>query len=117
MTNLGEKMFKKELTHPEFNVGDTVAVSFKVIEGNKERIQEFKGTVIRKHGKKGASATFTVRKVTAGIGIERIFPIHSPKITAIKKTREGSVRRARLFYLRDKIGKAAKIKEKRWTGK
>ena len=95
---------------PSFNVGDTVRVSFKVIEGTRERIQIFEGTVIAKrHG--GISETFTVRRLSFGIGVERTFPIHSPKITKVDVVRRGKVRRAKLYYLRERTGKAAKIKE------
>ncbi len=92
-----------------FNVGDTVRVYFKVIEGNKERIQAYEGTVIaRKHG--GLRETFTVRRISAGIGVERTFPVHSPKIDKVEVVRKGSVRRAKLYYLRKRTGKAAKVK-------
>jgi large subunit ribosomal protein L19 len=94
----------------EFHVGDTVRVYFKVIEGNKERIQAYEGIVIaRKHG--GLRETFTVRRISSGIGVERSFPIHSPKIDRIEVVRKGSVRRAKLYYLRQRSGKSAKIKE------
>lgn len=94
----------------EFNVGDTVRVYFKVIEGNKERIQAYEGIVIaRKHG--GLRESFTVRRISSGIGVERTFPMHSPKIDKIVVVRKGSVRRAKLYYLRSRTGKAAKIKE------
>ena len=93
----------------EFKVGDTVRVNFKVIEGNKERIQAYEGICIaRKHG--GLRETFTVRRISAGIGVERTFPIHSPKIESIVVTRKGNVRRAKLYYLRERTGKAAKVK-------
>ena len=93
----------------KFNVGDTVRVNFKVIEGNKERIQAYEGICIaRKHG--GLRETFTVRRISAGIGVERTFPIHSPKIESIVVSRKGSVRRANLYYLRSRTGKAAKVK-------
>ena len=95
---------------PSFNVGDTVKVSFKVIEGTRERIQIFEGTVIAKrHG--GLSETFTVRRLSFGIGVERTFPLHSPKITKVDVVRRGKVRRAKLYYLRGRTGKAAKVKE------
>ena len=95
---------------PSFNVGDTVRVSVKVIEGTRERIQIFEGTVIAKrHG--GISETFTVRRLSFGIGVERTFPIHSPKITKVDVVRRGKVRRAKLYYLRGRTGKAAKVKE------
>ncbi len=92
-----------------FNVGDTVRVNFKVIEGNKERIQAYEGIVIaRKHG--GLRETFTVRRISSGIGVERTFPVHSPKIDSITVVRKGQVRRAKLYYLRSRTGKAAKVK-------
>lgn len=97
---------------PEFVPGDTVAVHAKVVEGDKERIQVFEGVVIKRKGK-GMDATFTVRKVSNGIGVERIFPLHSPRIAAIKRLRAGKVRRAKLYYLRGLKGKAARIEEKR----
>ena len=93
----------------DFKVGDTVRVNFKVIEGNKERIQAYEGIVIaRKHG--GLRETFTVRRISSGIGVERTFPLHSPKIESIVVTRKGNVRRAKLYYLRERTGKAAKVK-------
>ncbi|HJF64595.1 50S ribosomal protein L19 [Slackia equolifaciens] len=94
-----------------FNVGDTVRVHYRIVEGNRERIQVFQGDVIRRHGH-GARETFTVRKISFGVGVERTFPVHSPKIDKIEVAREGKVRRAKLYYLRNKVGKAAKIKEK-----
>lgn len=95
---------------PVFSVGDTVKVFFKVIEGNKERIQAYEGIVIaRKHG--GLRETFTVRRISSGIGVERTFPVHSPKIDKLEVLRRGRVRRAKLYYLRKRTGKAAKIKE------
>ena len=97
---------------PEFGPGDTVAVHVKVIEGDKERVQVFEGVVIKKKGK-GMNATFTVRKVSEGIGVERIFPIHSPRIAKIQRLRAGKVRRAKLYYLRGLKGKATRIEEKR----
>ena len=95
---------------PSFNVGDTVKVSFKVIEGTKERIQAFEGIVIAKRNS-GIRETFTVRRVSYGIGVERTFPLHSPKVADIKVIRKGKVRRAKLYYLRDLTGKAAKVQE------
>ena len=95
---------------PEFAVGDTVKVMVKVIEGDKERLQAFEGIVIaRKHG--GISETFTVRRMSYGVGVEKTFPIHSPKVADIKVVRRGQVRRAKLYYLRERTGKAAKVKE------
>ena len=104
-----EEGFRKDV--PEFQVGDTVKVFVKVVEGDKERIQPFEGTVIARRGT-GVRGTFMVRKVSFGIGVERIFPLHSPSLDRIDVIRRGSVRRAKLFYLRSKKGKAAKIKER-----
>jgi large subunit ribosomal protein L19 len=95
---------------PLFNVGDTVKVFFKVIEGAKERLQAFEGTVISRRGG-GLRESFTVRKISFGVGVERTFPLHSPKIDSIEIVRKGKVRRAKLYYLRALTGKAAKIKE------
>lgn len=97
---------------PIFNVGDTVQVHYKVIEGTRERIQVYEGTVIKIQGS-GARKTFTARRISYGVGVERTFPIHSPRIESLKITRRGKVRRAKLYYLRDRQGKAAKVKEKR----
>ena len=99
---------------PEFDPGDTVNVHVRVIEGEKERIQQFQGTVISIRGS-GANRSFTVRKISNGVGVERIFPLHSTKIAKIERVREGRVRRAKLFYLRGLRGKATRIKEKRRT--
>ncbi len=96
---------------PEFQPGDTVNVHVRVIEGDKERIQQYQGVVIAMQGA-GAGRTFTVRKVSNGVGVERIFPLFSPKIARIERVREGQVRRAKLYYLRERRGKAARIKEK-----
>ena len=96
---------------PEFNAGDTVSIHVRVIEGDKERTQIFEGTVIQRKGS-GIQETFTVRKISQGIAIERIFPVHSPRISKIERLREGRVRRARLFYLRGRKGRAARIREK-----
>jgi large subunit ribosomal protein L19 len=98
--------------HPEFRPGDTIKVYVRVIEGDKERAQMFQGVVLNTRGS-GPSRTFTVRKVSDGIGVERIFPIHSPNISKIVIARHGKVRRAKLFYLRKKTGKAAKIAERK----
>ncbi len=95
---------------PKFNVGDTVKVSVKVIEGTRERIQAYEGIVIAKRGG-GISETFTVRRISFGVGVERTFPLHSPKITDIKVVKKGAVRRAKLYYLRKLTGKAARVKE------
>ena len=96
---------------PEFGAGDTVRIHVRVIEGDKERTQIFEGTVIQRRGS-GIQETFTVRKISQGIAIERIFPMHSPRIAKIERMREGQVRRARLFYLRGRKGRAARIREK-----
>ena len=97
---------------PKFNIGDTVKVHVKIIEGTRERIQVFEGTVIaKKHG--GIQETFTVRRVSYGVGVERTFPVNSPKIANIEITRHGKVRRAKLYYLRDRVGKATRVKEKK----
>ena len=106
-----EKEGMKE-TVPQFNVGDTVKVGFKVIEGTKERIQNFEGVVIaKKNG--GVRESFTVRRISYGVGVERTFPLHSPRIAKIEVVKHGKVRRAKLYYLRKLSGKAAKIKEVR----
>jgi len=98
---------------PDFDPGDTVRVHVRVIEGNRERIQVYEGVVIARSGGSGARATFTVRKLSFGVGVERIFPLHAPIIQEIEVVRRGDVRRAKLYYLRDRVGKAAKIKERR----
>ena len=115
MSNLIETIEKQQLRDvPSFDIGSTVRVSYKIKEGEKERVQPFEGVVIAKHfGEKNLKATFTVRKVSQGYGIERVFPLHSPRIQSIKRTRIGRVRRAKLYYLRDLKGKASRIKEKR----
>ena len=97
---------------PAFRPGDTLKVHVRVVEGNRERIQVFQGAVIRRQGS-GARETFSVRKVSFGVGVERTFPVHSPIIAKIEVVTEGDVRRAKLYYLRDRVGKAAKIKERR----
>lgn len=95
---------------PEFSVGDTVRVSVRIKEGDRERVQMFEGTVIaRKHG--GIAETFTVRRVSYGVGVERVFPVHSPNVEKVEVVRKGRVRRSKLYYLRDRVGKAAKVKE------
>jgi large subunit ribosomal protein L19 len=97
---------------PDFRPGDTVKVHVRVVEGGRERIQVFQGAVIRRQGG-GLRETFTVRKVSFGVGVERTFPVHSPSIAKVELVTRGDVRRAKLYYLRDRIGRAAKIKEKR----
>jgi len=98
--------------HPKFKAGDNVTVNYKIIEGGKERIQSFRGDVIKTQGT-GATATFTVRKISDGVGVERLFPFASPNVDSIVLNRVGKVRRAKLFYLRERSGKSARIKEKR----
>ena len=97
---------------PDFAPGDTLKVHVRVVEGNRERVQVFQGVVIRRKGS-GARETFTVRKVSFGVGVERTFPVHSPIIARIEVMSRGDVRRAKLYYLRDRIGKAAKVRERR----
>lgn len=105
-----QQQIKQDL--PEFHVGDNVKVHYRITEGNRERIQVFQGDVIRRQGE-SVRETFTVRKISFSIGVERTFPVHSPKIEKIEVTRKGDVRRAKLYYLRDRHGKAAKVVEKR----
>jgi len=95
---------------PEFSIGDTVRVFVKIREGERERIQAFEGTVIARRGS-GVSETFTVRRVSYGVGVERVFPYHSPNVDKVEIIRHGRVRRSKLYYLRDRVGKAAKVKE------
>lgn len=97
-------------TTPSFAIGDTVRVDVKIREGDRERIQAFEGTVIAKKGS-GVAETFTVRRVAYGVGVERVFPLHSPNVANIKVVRAGKVRRSKLYYLRDRVGKASKVKE------
>lgn len=97
---------------PTFRAGDTIIVDYKIVEGDKSRIQSFRGDVIQIKGE-GSTRTFTVRKISNGVGVERIFPLASPNIDAIKIVKHGKVRRSRLFYLRDRVGKKARIKERR----
>lgn len=109
LSKVSESSLKEKL--PEFNAGDTIKVDVQIKEGNRERIQVFEGTVIAKKGS-GIAETFTVRKISYGCGVERIFPAHSPSVKDVKVVRRGKVRRAKLYYLRDRVGKAAKVKEK-----
>ena len=109
LKTIAQDSMKKEI--PQFGVGDTVKVHVRISEGDKSRIQIFEGTVIaKKHG--GISETFTVRRVAHGVGIERVFPVHSPSVDKVEVVRTGIVRRAKLYYLRDRVGKAAKVKAK-----
>jgi ribosomal protein L19, bacterial type len=105
---LEKEQLKSEVT--PFNVGDTIRVYAKVVEGTRERIQMFEGVVIKRQGG-GVRETFTVRRLASGVGVEKTWPVHSPRVDRIEVVRRGIVRRAKLFYLRDKIGKAAKVKE------
>ena len=108
IAQINKENLKAEI--PQYNVGDTVRVYVKVVEGTKERLQAFEGVVIAKrHG--GISETFTVRRLSFGIGVERTFPVHSPKVADVKVVKRGKVRRAKLYYLRDLTGKAAKVEE------
>ena len=109
MNIVNKSSLKEKL--PEFNIGDSVKVDVLIKEGEKERVQVFEGTVIARKNS-SVSETFTVRKVSYGVGVERVFPIHSPKILDVKVVRRGKVRRAKLYYLRDRVGKAAKVKQK-----
>ncbi len=107
------KLIEKDSTKtelPKFNIGDTVKVSVNIREGSRERIQMFEGTVIAIKGS-GIAKTFTVRRLSYGVGVERVFPMHSPNVVDVKVVRTGKVRRAKLYYLRDRVGKAAKVKE------
>ena len=106
---LEQQQIKQDI--PDFFVGDNVKVHYRITEGNRERIQVFQGDVIRKHGASNRE-TFTVRKISFGVGVERTFPVHSPKIDTIEVVRHGAVRRSKLYYLRKKVGKAARIREK-----
>jgi len=107
-----EEAFRRDV--PDFEIGDTVRVFVKVVEGDKERLQPFEGTVIARKGS-GTRETFTVRKISFGVGVERVFPVHSPVIDRIKVVKKGVVRRAKLYYLREKKGKSARIREKEFT--
>jgi large subunit ribosomal protein L19 len=102
---------KKE--YPSFKAGDNVTVNYKIVEGGKERIQSFRGDVIKRQGQ-GATASFTVRKISDGIGVERTFPVNSPNIDSVTLNKVGKVRRAKLYFLRERSGKSARIKEKRF---
>ena len=114
MQQLIEEITKEQLRtdHPDFRAGDTVKVHVKVVEGSRERIQVFEGVVIKRQNG-GISETFTVRKISYGVGVERTFPVHSPRVDKIEVIRRGTIRRAKLYYLRNLRGKAARIKERR----
>ena len=109
LKNLTASMLKEDA--PVVNIGETVRVHVKIREGERERIQVFEGTVIAKNNS-GIAETFTVRRVSYGVGVERVFPVHSPNVAKVELVRKGRVRRAKLYYLRDRVGKAAKVKEK-----
>lgn len=107
---------EKVASYPDFKAGDTITVTYKIKEGDKEREQKFKGVVLQIKGATPATKTFTVRKISNGVGVERIFPFHSPFIESIELNKVGKVRRARIFYLRELAGKKARIKEKKYAG-
>lgn len=110
LKSVEQEYIKKDL--PPFRPGDTVKVYVKVVEGNRERTQMFEGVVLRRRGS-GLNETFTVRRVSYGVGVERTFPVHSPRLDRIEVVRRGRVRRARLYYLRNRVGKAARIRERK----
>jgi large subunit ribosomal protein L19 len=112
LIKVAENQFAARKEYPSFRAGDTVTVHYKIVEGNKERVQQYRGVVLQRHGA-GATETFTVRKMSGNIGVERIFPFASPFIDKIELNKHGRVRRARLFYLRGLTGKKARIQEKR----
>src|SRR5256714_7241762 len=117
MSNVIQDLERAQLRNvPRFKAGDTVRVHFNVIEGQRRRIQVFEGIVLKRQGA-GARETFTVRKQSFGVGVERTFPLHSPKIDKIEVTAIGDVNRAKLYYLRGKVGKKARVREKRYTGR
>jgi large subunit ribosomal protein L19 len=108
-----EKEFGKKKEYPKFNSGDTITVHYRIVEGNKERIQQFRGVVLQRKGS-GLTESFTVRKMSGNVGVERVFPVQSPFIEQIEVNKLGRVRRAKIFYLRNLTGKKARIKEKRF---
>src|SRR6058998_3645857 len=118
MSNVIEQLERAQLRPniPQFKAGDTVRVHFKVIEGQRQRIQVFEGVVIKRQGS-GARETFTVRKQSFGVGVERTFPLHSPKIERIEVASRGDVRRAKLYYLRGRVGRRARVRERQFTGR
>lgn len=109
LKTIAKDSMKEEI--PAFNIGDTVRVDVNIREGDRERIQAFEGTVIARKGS-GVAETFTVRRVSYGVGVERVFPVNSPNVKGIKVIRQGKIRRAKLYYLRDRVGKSAKVKGK-----
>ncbi len=110
--NFVHDQLTKKNEFPKFKAGDNITVNYRIVEGAKERIQSFKGDVIKRQGE-GGTATFTVRKISDGVGVERLFPLNSPNIESIKLHKVGKVRRAKLYYLRERSGKSARIREKR----
>ncbi len=110
LKKIAESSLKAQDQLPKFEIGDTVRIGVNIREGDKERVQMFEGTVIAKRGS-GVAATFTVRRVSYGVGVERVFPVHSPNVKSVQVVRKGRVRRSKLYYLRDRVGKAAKVKE------
>ena len=119
LIKVAEQAFQSEkvASYPEFKAGDTITVTYRIKEGDKERLQKFRGVVIQMKGMDPFTRTFTVRKVSGGIGVERIFPFHSPAIDSITVNKYGKVRRARIFYLRNLAGKKARIKERTFVQK
>ena len=119
MSNVITEIEKAQLKTdvPQFGVGDTVRVHFRIVEGDKERIQVFEGVVIARANGEGAIGNFTVRRVSYNEGVERVFPLHSPRVDKVEVIQEGSVRRAKLHYLRDRSGKAARVKQRGFAGK
>jgi len=107
-----QKEFASTKTFPDFKAGDNITVHYKIVEGDKERIQQFKGDVMQRKGT-GMGASFTVRKISNGVGVERVFPLHSPNVEKIEMNKAGHVRRAKIYYLRDLSGKKARIREKK----
>ena len=112
LIKVAENQFTAKKEYPEFKAGDTITVHYKIVEGNKERIQQYRGVVIQRSGGSSVTATFTVRKMSGNIGVERIFPVQSPFIDKVEVNKYGKVRRARIFYLRKLTGKKARIREK-----
>lgn len=116
LLKIAQEQLVEAKSWPEFRSGDTITVYYKIKEGNKEREQQFQGVVLQRRGQ-GLTETFTIRKISGNVGVERIFPVHSPKITRIDLNKRGKVRRARIFYLRDMVGKSARIKERKQGAK
>jgi large subunit ribosomal protein L19 len=117
LEDVNQRQRKAEENIPKFNVGDTVRVHFRIVEGEKERVQVYEGVVIGRNGNECPTATFTVRRVAFGVGVERVFPLHSPRVERVQVIREGDVRRAKLYYVRGLSGKAARVKAKQRSTK